>query len=530
MPSSQLSCQGLSVQYYDREQPTIKDVSLSIDKGESVLFLGPSGCGKSTLLYTLAGIIPRSIQAFIKGDVRRPERVGTLFQDPDTQFCMLQIDDEIAFSMENRQIAPEEMPARIKQLKKRVGLNHLPNQTLIHTLSGGLKQRLALASVLALEPEVLFCDEPTAQLDPAGTKQILDDLHHLQREHTLVLVEHKLDGLMDWIDRVILFSSEGRIIDEGSPLPVFKRNETAITRYGIWKPRLWPASWESIVKGEHTKRVEQWKPVPTSLPSTKKEPLLTCSQVSLRYGKEEQPVWRDLDLKVYPGEWIALLGPNGAGKSSLLQAIMGIIPPSEGEIHYAFSQSKKRMKTELLSNHIGFVFQNPEHQFITDRVDDEIAFIGRVEKWPEEEIVKKVEQLLHDFHLYELREANPYTLSVGQKRRLSVASMLLKEYQLLLLDEPTFGQDATTTAELMERLERLHQYGTSIIMATHDVELAYRYATKAVVIAERKLLFAGPPKQLFSNPLLLEKAHLEVPLYLEYQRRRSEMFAERNPS
>lgn len=519
MNAPQLLCENLSVQYLDRDQPTLKNLNLTINQGESVLFLGPSGCGKSTLLHTLSGVIPRSIHAWIQGKVKAPENVGILFQDPDSQFCMLEVDDEIAFSLENKEIPSEKMPARIHSLKKQMGLDHLPDHTQINTLSGGLKQRLALAAVLALEPEVLFCDEPTAQLDPAGTRQILSDLSQLKGKHTLILVEHKLDGLMDWIDRVILFSPEGKIIDEGAPLPLFRQNETAITSYGIWKPKLWPANWESIVEGKHPEKVERWKPVPKSS-LTEKEPLLTLSQGALHHRKD-QALWQGVDLTVYPGEWVALLGPNGAGKSSLLQTLIGIHPLSSGRLSYSFIQSDKELKPEILSQHIGFVFQNPEHQFITDRVDEEVAFIGKLEKWPEKEITEKVEELLHDFRLFSLRDANPYTLSVGQKRRLSVASMLLKEYKLLLLDEPTFGQDATTTEELLIRLEMLRQGGTSLIMATHDVELAYRYATKAVVLAEGQLLFAGPPEELFTNTPLLEQARLERPLYLEYQHRQN---------
>ncbi len=519
MSTPQLLCENLSVQYFDRDEPTLKKINLTINQGESVLFLGPSGCGKSTLLYTLSGIIPRSIHAWIKGNVKAPQNVGTLFQDPDSQFCMLEIADEIAFSLENKAIPPEKMPDRIASLKKQMDLDHLPDHTQINTLSGGLKQRLALAAVLAMEPEVLFCDEPTAQLDPAGTRQILNDLSQLKGKHTLVLVEHKLDGLMDWIDRVILFSPEGKIIDEGAPLPLFRRNETAITRYGIWKPKLWPATWESIIKGKHPEKVEQWKPLPKSSP-TEKEPLLTLSEGAL-YHRKDKALWQKVNLTVYPGEWVVLLGPNGAGKSSLLQTLIGIHSLSSGKLSYSFTQSDKELKPEILSQHIGFVFQNPEHQFITDRVEDEVAFIGKLEKWPEKEITEKVEKLLYDFRLLPLREANPYTLSVGQKRRLSVASMLLKEYKLLLLDEPTFGQDATTTEELLERLEILRQRGTAIIMATHDVELAYRHATKAAVLAEGQLLFSGPPEELFTHTEILKQARLERPLYLEYQHRRN---------
>lgn len=531
-----LGCKNLHVQFYGRDEVTLNGVTLSIDEGETVLFLGPSGCGKSTLLHALAGIIPRSIDAFTKGDVWHPERVGTLFQDPESQFCMLQIGDEIAFSLENRRIAPAEMPARIERAKRAVHLDDYPNDTLLQSLSGGLKQRLALACVLALEPEVLFLDEPTAQLDPSATKQVLSCIRELKNEHTIVLIEHKLDGVMDWVDRTVLFSPDGHMIDDGTPQAVLQRNEAKIKQYGIWTPRLWPLKWEAVTSGQHPEQVAAWRPLrqrkrtsepvsETSLGTEQqtRSPLVKVTDATLRYGKKRPPVWRDVNLTVARGDWVAVLGANGSGKSTFLKVLMGLLPLSSGNISYRFPEPLKSKKTESLSQQIGFVFQNPEHQFITDRVYDEIAYIGTVENWPARELHAKTEQLLDDFHLSTWQEVNPYTLSVGQKRRLSVASMLLKQYPLLLLDEPTFGQDAATTAELLVRLQQLHAQGTTIAMATHDVELAYRYATRAVVFGRGKLLFDGPPDDLFHDRQLLTEAKLDEPMYVQYLRRRAQV-------
>lgn len=524
MSTPHLGCRDLHVQYYGRDTLALDNVNLTVDPGDSVLFLGSSGCGKSTLMNVLAGVIPRSIDAHLKGEVWRPDRVGMLFQDPESQFCMLNVDDEIAFSLENCQVAPEKMPGLIQNLKRQVGLDHLAAETPIHSLSGGMKQRLALATVLALEPEVLFLDEPTAQLDPVGTKQVLDDIYQLKRRHTLILIEHKLDGLMDWVDRAVLFSPEGEIIGDDTPANILECHGERMTAYGIWKPRIWPASWADVLQDTDSERVKQWEPVQKHPPT--KEPLLEVIDATLAYGKG-QPIWKEVSVDIQRGEWVSVLGPNGSGKSTFLKMLMGMLPLQQGKVRYpAFPASIKNQTPEALSEHVGFVFQNPEHQFITDTVYDEVAFIGKVEKWPQSDIAAKVKQLLHDFHLYDLSEANPYTLSIGQKRRLSVASMLLKEHRLLLLDEPTFGQDAATAHELMHYLTKLHESGTTIMMATHDVEIAYQYSTKVLVFAEGRLVYCGSPKPLFTNRTLLERARLQEPLHIEYLRRKSESTAE----
>jgi energy-coupling factor transport system ATP-binding protein len=512
-------CRNLSVQFYGSETPVLSDVTLSFGQGERVLILGPSGCGKSTLIQTLAGVIPKAIDAMTKGEVHRPERTGMLFQDPDSQFCMLSVDDEIAFSLENRNMPREQMPFAIERVKQQAGIGHLDGKTQISALSGGMKQRLALAAVLACEPEALFLDEPTAQIDPSGTKELIDVLKQLDRSRTLILVEHKLDGIIDWMDRVILLDPNGRVIADGDPLSVFKQHKRKIDAYGIWKPRLWPATWEEVVSGAHNGQVASWKPLKN--PREKHEPLLTMTNGTLM--RKKQPVFSGVDVTIDKGDWVAVMGPNGAGKSSFLQTIMGLLRLSHGSLIYSFKgdQQTGPMKPEKLSDSVGFVFQNPEHQFVTDHVEDEVNFIGKVEGWPEAETKARTEKLLREFHLSPFRKANPYTLSVGQKRRLSVASMLLKQHELLLLDEPTFGQDRAMTDELLARLDNLRRQGVTIIMATHDVEIAYRYADRLLVFAEGSLLYDGEPHGFFGDPNLLSRAKCEKPLYVEYLQRRS---------
>jgi energy-coupling factor transport system ATP-binding protein len=521
-----LACEGVSVQFFDQKSPVLQDMTIAIQEKESVLLLGPSGCGKSTLLQVLSGIIPKSIEAWMKGTVSKPDRVGVMFQDPDAQFCMLTVEDEIAFSLENRQVPPEEMRAHILQLMKDVRLDVPPNMS-INELSGGLKQRLALACMLALEPDVLFFDEPTAQLDPENTQQVLADIQKLKGQKTLVLIEHKLDGVIDWVDRVLLFGPDGNLLGDGTPQEVLRDKADLMREYGIWQPRLWPLTWEELLEHpEHPvaqKLEAQWsdgglRAASARLP-VQQSPILEVRDASMRY-KNGHTVWSDVQVNVTPGEWVAILGPNGAGKSTFLKAVGGLLSLSEGKVVF---QGKKlsSYKSEVLYDKLGFVFQNPEHQFIADTVYEEVAFGGKLARWPEERVQSETLRLLEDFRLLELREKNPFQLSQGQKRRLSVAGMLLKHQDLLLLDEPTFGQDAATTAELLERLCERNQRGMTLMMATHDVELVAEFATRVLVFAEHRLLFDGTPHELFQQPDLLERASLTAPLAYEYKLRQA---------
>ncbi|KEO82833.1 hypothetical protein EL26_13060 [Tumebacillus flagellatus] len=509
------------MQFFDRDAPVLREMNVSIERNQAVLLLGPSGSGKSTLLQVLSGIIPRSIEAWFKGTVTRPDSVGVMFQDPDAQFCMLTVEDELAFSLENRSVPREQMRAVIEKAMRDVRLD-IPLSTPIRELSGGLKQRLALACLLALEPEVLFVDEPTAQLDPLNTQLVLDDLRRLHGQKTLVLIEHKLDGVIEWVDRVLLFNAEGRIVADGAPLDVVREQAEMIRESGIWTPKLWPVTWEQLLAPVPHPLAERLQ---TQLATGKKQtarpaadaPILDIRDAGLRY-KNGHVVWQGLNASIQPGEWVAILGPNGAGKSTFLKMVGGLIEPTQGNVQLK-GKDVSRYKTPELYDTVGFVFQNPEHQFIADTVFEEAAFGGKVAGWPQERIEREATQLLADFRLQELRDKNPFTLSQGQKRRLSVAGMLLKRQDVLLLDEPTFGQDAATTAELLQRMQERNEAGTTILMATHDVELVAEHASRVLVIGEGGLLFDGSPHDLFSQPELLEKASLTAPLAYEYRQR-----------
>ncbi|MED0675968.1 energy-coupling factor transporter ATPase [Aneurinibacillus thermoaerophilus] len=516
-----LACKDVSVRFFDSRFFTLKDVTLSIEKGEKVLFLGPSGCGKSTLLAALAGLIPGSIEAEITGEIVRPDRIGIMFQDPDAQFCMLTVGDEIAFSLENRCVPRNQMDSLIEKAMAQAGLS-LPKDTPIATLSGGMKQRLALACLLALDADTLFFDEPTAQLDPQGRQEIFELLRSFSdSDVTMVFVEHVLDGLIDWMDRVVLFDAGGRLIGEGTPEDVLSLYGKEMEEAGIWKPRLFPHTMEEVcadpshpLQTEWSSQLQRSKAKHTTSSLRTNEPVYTVHDLSISYGKKQ--VLTSINFSLHAGEWVAIVGKNGAGKSTLLKVLVGLEKWKQGDILFA-GRSLKKWPTKALFEQVGFVFQNPELQFVTDRVYDEVAFGGKVRGWNETALHEKTIRLLQEFALEPFSEKHPFTLSQGQKRRLSVATMLLFDQKVLLLDEPTFGQDAGTCAQLLSRLQQRKEQGTSIIMVTHDMDLVDQYADRVLLLDNGTIQFDGTPYELFSSQLPLPG--LIRPLPYEWERR-----------
>ncbi|OCT15860.1 ABC transporter [Paenibacillus pectinilyticus] len=496
--SQGMSVTNLRLKYPGDDAPLIfQGVSLSIEPGEKVLLLGPSGCGKSTLLQVLSGIVPDMIELPLKADdIRRPSRWGYVFQDPDTQFCMPYIDEEIAFVLENQEVPRAEMPARIRYYLDLVGLQLPDPHTLISTLSQGMKQRLAIASVLALEPEVLFLDEPTALLDEEGTKQVWDTIRRISGDKTLVIVEHKISGMLDLLDRLILLTPEGRVLADGPPLTMFEAHKAQMREYGIWYPGVWTDyAEERELKGLAGEEKVGVNPRENGEKGRAGEQELLCEPImtfrdfnGLRGGQIKTSVD---NFSVYPGDWITVVGANGAGKSSLLLAIMQLIP-TRGSCVIA---GAKGNKVEQLAEQVGFVFQNPEFQFVTNSVEDELTY-GLPEGQPKQGQWAAAERLLREYDLLALRERHPFQLSMGQKRRLSVATAMVREPQILLLDEPTFGLDARGTMRMLEQLERLRASGNVIVMVTHDHEIVQRWATRVWTVDGGRVAEAAPAGKL----------------------------------
>ncbi|PKR83453.1 ABC transporter ATP-binding protein [Heyndrickxia camelliae] len=517
-----LGCRDLSIRFYNRSEKVLNNITLSIEKGEKVLILGPSGSGKSTLISALAGIIPEHVEAEVSGEVFLRSQTGVMFQEPDSQFCMLRVDEEIAFSLENQSIPRNEMEPIILELMDKVGLK-VDRRTPIETLSGGMRQRLALASLLALEPEVLFFDEPTAQLDPAGRIEIFDLLKQISQltNQTMVFVEHVLDGCIEWMDRVILLNESGSIIADGKPEEILLNYKHEMIEAGIWRPKLFPYKWTDIVENaSHPISIKLSKMLKRN-PQVRmnKDTLIRTENVEIGYRKKT--IVKDINIDIHKGDWVSIVGANGSGKSTFLKSLIRLEPIKNGKIYFENTKLKKWPERELYEK-VGFVFQNPELQFITDTVFEEIAFGGRQRYWKEEQIYAKTIQLLQEFGLESYHNSHPFTLSLGQKRRLSVATMLLFDQPLLLLDEPTFGQDEKTANELIKRLKDRQEQGTTIVMVTHDMDLVDTYSDHVILFNNGRVSYQGTPYGLFSNQDILSEAEIIPPLHYQLMHARGE--------
>ncbi|KOS01200.1 ABC transporter ATP-binding protein [Paenibacillus polymyxa] len=450
----------LRLKFPGEQELLFHNMSLSVRKGEKLLLLGPSGCGKSTLLQVLSGLIPRTIEVPMKCDAAViPSVSGIVFQDPDTQFCMSYADEELAFVLENNQVPREQMRSRIRELLMQVGLStddiHMP----IGSMSQGMKQRLAIASVLAMEPEVLFLDEPTALLDEEGTTQVWDTIRNISVDQTLVIVEHKINEIVHDVDRIVVLSAQGEIIADGRAEEVFHMHRQALSEYGVWYPGVWNESssprWsESVTRqngaGTDLLELEHFSGL--------------RSLSSVIYVEHAQ---------VKPGDWIGVVGENGAGKSSLLLSMMRLLR-TQGRYSVRGIEAGS---TEQLAERIGFAFQNPELQFVAHTIRKELEYSLPKSLFTVEQCRERVDRMLVQFGLERLDERHPYQISLGQKRRLSIATAMIREPEVLLLDEPTFGQDARNTFVMLDMLEQLRAAGTAIVMVTHDPEIIRRYCT-----------------------------------------------------
>ena len=536
-----ISFKNFSFQYRAQKKPTLQDINLDIYPGERVLIAGPSGSGKSTLAACINGLNPFSNPGECTGTlmvdgVDAPHgsifdlaaHVGTVLQDPDGQFIGLTVGEDIAFSLENNCTPQPEMKEIVQHAAELVGIeNHLGFAP--HELSGGQKQRVSLAGVMVDDVKILLFDEPLANLDPATGKQAIELIDTIQQktDTTVLIIEHRLEDVL-WrnVDRIVLVN-EGRILADLRPDELLSGSllaengireplyVTAMRYAGIAvTPEKHPAHIDSVVLDEaDTARLHSWfqaEPLPAPKPAP--EPLLEVRDLCFGYNKGQHTL-QNVSFSIGKGEMVSIVGRNGAGKSTLSKLICGFETQDSGEIYL----NGKELKDENIrrrAKHIGYVMQNPNQMISKTMIYDEVAMALQGSGLTEEQIREKVEDTLKVCGLYPFRKWPVSALSFGQKKRVTIASVLVQDPELILLDEPTAGQDFRHYTDIMEFLQGLNTRGVTVVMITHDMHLMLEYTPRALVFCDGQLIADRSASAVLCDPGLIERAALkETSLY-----------------
>ena len=521
--------------YKSQSAPTLHDINLTIFKGEKVLILGPSGSGKSTLANCINGLNPFSYDGVITGSCKvagmetkdasifaLSKVVGTVLQDSDAQFVGLSVGEDIAFALENQSMPRKEMLPKVEWAASVVGMSdflmHVP-----YELSGGQKQKVALAGVLHGDVDLLIFDEPLAALDPrmGMTAVELIDRIHKEQNKTVVIVEHRLEDVLHRsVDRIVLMN-EGRIVYDGVPDELLASD--LLTRYGIREPlyikamkyagcKLTPDQNLSDIQGmdlspfEDKLKQQQLVKLEKYVPRVGEE-ILKVQNVTFAYGKD--PVLKNISFSVRKGEKVAFVGKNGAGKSTMAKLICGIIRPREGQVLINGTDYMKYSIKEI-GEKIGYVMQNPNQMLVKDIIKDEVELAMLLRGKSREEIDEAVKKALKMCGLYPMRNWPVTAVSYGQKKRVTIASILVLQPDIIILDEPTAGQDYRHYTEIMEFLDELNrEYGITIIFITHDMHLAIQYTDRAIVFSEGELVADDSVFRVLSNDEVIKRANLK---------------------
>ena len=465
MPEEIFSLKDLSFRFPEDDEKTLTCISFSVEQGERLVLTGPSGCGKSTLLYLLNRLYPDNCDGLVNGEIMlfgKPtaeyapgeinHRIATVFQDPDSQFCMPTVEEELAFTLENLHVPIADMEARIEGVLELTGLVDI-RHTVIQSLSGGMKQRVATACALIMDPEVLLLDEPLSHLDPYTAKQFVHWLEQLQQSSnlTILAVEHRLDSWGSFFGREIQLGCDGSVVGDQP-----------------FTPRL-PISF------------------PERQSTVQPENALIADKLSVTI--KDTQLLAPLSFTVRRGEVVVIAGPNGSGKSTLLKSLCGIYKPSTGTVQ---------------SDGVGYVPQSPEFLFLTQSVGEEVAFSGVASK-------SELQNLMVRLRLEEIENSHPFAVSHGQKRRVAIAAMLADKRPVLLMDEPTSGQDAAALLELFELIGQRTQDGATFLIITHDMGFASAIADSVMLIKDGKMTGKFAASEVWKNHELLEAHHLLPP-------------------
>jgi energy-coupling factor transport system ATP-binding protein len=523
--------QNVTFTYEDAPLPSLVDINLTVKPGETILVTGPSGSGKTTLISCLIGLIPHFHEGRLQGEInvlqrniRRTQigvmaaKVGLVFQDPESQLVTASVIDEVAFGPENLGVVREEIEQRVRDALKVARLEGYEEREPIN-LSGGEQQATAIAAIYAMHPEIYVMDEPTSNLDPLGTKQVLSLIVDIakKRGKTLILVEHKLEEVLPLVDRIVVMD-KGRIVRDGEVRAVLAQGD--IPGVFIRPPvvqladRLGLAELPLTAEEIRPLLTSQLKPAPPALPIPNhpyqpEKPVIEVSDVWYTYD-QDAPALRGINLKICQGEFVAILGRNGSGKTTLLRHLIGLLQPERGSVTVLGKPVAQTPIMEL-AQQVGFCFQNPNHQMVSFYVKEELAFGMRVRNYSPEQIAQASQEALAFVGMSDYMEAEILSLGKGLTQRLALASILTLQPEILIIDEPATGQDPHMSLEIFDLIKRLNEAGKTILLVTHKFDLAAKYAPRAVVMNRGQVTYDGPIAEIVSQRAFLHENSLDQP-------------------
>ncbi len=525
--------QNVTFYYEGSNVPALKNINLTIESGEIILITGPSGSGKTTLCSCINGLVPHFHEGKLEGDVlvrsynTKKARIGGLaslvgmvFQDPESQLVTSSVADEVAFGPENFGVPRDEINARVKAALKATRLDGYEERE-PYNLSGGEQQACVIASVYALQPEIYVMDEPLANLDPAGRAQVLRLIIEVakKRGKTLVIVEHALEEVIPLVDRIVVMH-QGEIVRDGKVDNVLSSGDIpqVFTRPPVVrlaerflqeaKPLTAENFYEKL-SSHYSLGTIQAEIIRISKIPIDRKPIIEIKDISFSYNQEKEAL-KHISLTVYEGEVVAILGRNGSGKTTLVRHLIGLIKPDEMKI-FVNGKDVAITPTHELAQDVGFCFQNPNHQIVTFKVRDEIIFGLRAHNIPPSEYEERIHDALKIVDMLDYIDAEVFDLGKGQKQRLALASVLALKPRILIIDEPTTGQDPQMAEGIFSIIKNLNEMGTTVLMITHQMEYAASYAHRAVVLQSGSIKFDGPINDLISNRQLMEENYLDLP-------------------
>ncbi|RSK25942.1 ABC transporter ATP-binding protein [Bacillus sp. HMF5848] len=535
MKKAVIEFNNFTFKYRSQAQPTLHNINLTIYEGEKVVIVGPSGSGKSTIGHCINGLVPFSYRGDMTGSLKVMGKetkqadifslskiVGTVLQDPDGQFIGLTVGEDIAFSLENDCTPQQEMQQRAKDVAKMVDMDSYMSQSL-HHLSGGQKQRVALGGVMVDDVDILLFDEPLANLDPATGKHAIDliDRIHKDLQKTVVIIEHRLeDVLYRHIDRIIVVD-DGRIVSDGAPAEILSTDvlQQCNVREPLYvralkyadcgiTPQMKPQHIDTLQIDSCKNKLVKWFEAATS-PNSKPltQPVLQLKNIDFSY-QSTRKILQNVSFSIQKGEMVSIVGKNGAGKTTLTKLICGFEKPDSGDIFInGHNASKDTIKERAMQ--IGLVMQNPNHMISKHMIFDEVALGLLVRGVPASEIKERVEETLRICGLLPFRNWPISALSFGQKKRVTIASILVLQPSVLILDEPTAGQDFRHYTDIMEFLVELNKQGITIIMITHDMHLMLEYTPRAIVMADGRKVADELSVNILHNQTIIDQANLK---------------------